>query len=154
MEIPEKIKAIAAASWSWLGAWLMRHALTVFALALGLLAVLVLFSGKKSQDAKETVQQAVQQGVLKDNQVKAKDKIIAATLDSIRTQNIIITKVVHVRDSVVVAARHHEATADSLLKSMPDEDYTSPTTATAHVEGFLSGYSPRAYARNGADTLK
>jgi delta 1-pyrroline-5-carboxylate dehydrogenase len=148
------ITAAAAAAWAWVGAQLMKHWLLVFAAVLTMLAFLVLFSGKKSQDAKNTVEQAVQADVLSKKEVKQKEKVIAATLDSIRSQTIIIRKVVHVRDSAIVAANHHEAKADSLIKALPDEDYTSPSTATARVESFLSGYHAQAYARPGADSLK
>jgi hypothetical protein len=154
MEIPLKLKAWAAAGWAALGVWLMKHALTVFAAALIALAVLVLFSGKKSQDTKEAVQQAVSENVLTKKQVKAAEKIIKANNDSIRTQTIIIRKVVHVRDSAVVAARHHEAKADSILNSKPDEDFTAPTTATVHVERFLTGYKPGAYSTAWLDSIR
>jgi hypothetical protein len=154
MKIPQNLKAWAAAGWAALGAWLMKHALTVFAAALIALAVLVLLSGKKSQDTKEAVQQAVSENVLTKKQVKAKDKAIALRDDSIRTQTIIIRKVVHVRDSAVVAARHHEAKADSILQSKPDEDFTAPTTATVRVERFLTGYKPAAYQTTWLDSIR
>jgi hypothetical protein len=148
--LKETLSAWRAAAW----AWLMRHALTVFAVVLACLALSVIFSGKKSQDVKEVAQQAMSENVLTKKQVKAKDKIIAANNDSIRTQTIIIRKVVHVRDSAVVAARHHEAKADSILNSKPDEDFTAPTTATVHVERFLTGYKPGAYSTAWLDSIR
>jgi len=136
-------------------AWLMRNALTVFAVVLFSLALSVLFSGKKSQDAKEAVVQAVSEGKQAQREVQRKEVVLARQLDSIRTQTIIIRQVVHVRDSAVVAARYHEARADSLLlNSLPDEDFTAPSTAAAHVERFLTGYRPGAYARPAGDSLK
>lgn len=150
----QTLKTYATTAWAWIGAKLMKHWMLVFGAVLLVLAVLVLFSGKKTQDATNTVEQAVHENVLTKKQVKAAEKIIAANQDSIRTQTIIIEKIVHVRDSAVVAARQHEATADSLLKSTPDEDFTAPSTATIHVEGFLAGYRPKAYATSAADSLK
>lgn len=151
MEIPLKVKAWLAARWAALGAWLMRKWLLVFAAALALLAFLVVFSGKKSQD---TVEDAAQATVLSKKQVRHAEKVIAQKLDSIKVQTIIIEKIVHERDSAVVVARRHEARADSTLKTLRHETLPDEDLAPASVYNRLAAYRPRAVALPGGDSLR
>jgi hypothetical protein len=145
-----ELKARLRALW----AWALTHWLYVIA---GCICLLLLVGGLgvfKTQETKQVAEEGAKTLLLTKKEVKAAKKIIAANNDSIRTQTIIIRKVVHVRDSAVVAARHHEAKADSILNSKPDEDFTAPTTATVHVERFLTGYKPGAYSTAWLDSIR
>lgn len=141
--IKEQFAAWRSALW----AWLMKHAFTVIGVVLACLFLSVVFSGKKSQEVREVAEQEHQQGVLKDKQVKQKDKVIAQKLDSIRTQTVIIKQIVHVRDSLKVVAKVHDARADSLIKTIAHESPTpDPTDTPERVEQLLTDYRPKAWA--------
>jgi len=141
--IKEQFAAWRASLW----AWLMRHAFTVIGVVLVCLFLSVVFSGKKSQDVKEVAEQAMTENVLTKKQVKQKDKVIAQKLDSIRTQTVIIEKIVHVRDSLKVVAKAHDARADSLIKTIAHEStIPDPSDTPERVQQSLADYKPRSWA--------
>jgi hypothetical protein len=145
--LKEQVSAWSAALW----AWLMKHALAVLAVVLACLFLSVAFSGKKSQEVKEVAEQAV---VLKDKQVRQKDKVIAQKLDSIRTQTVIIKQIVHVRDSLKVVAKTHNHRADSLIKTIVHESpIPDPADTPERVEQLLTNYRPKAWAIQARDSL-
>jgi Tfp pilus assembly protein PilN len=145
-----ELKARLRALW----AWALTHWLYVIAGCICLLLLVGSLGVFKTQETKQVAEEGAKNLLLTKKEVKAAKKIIAANTDSIRTQTIIIRQIVHVRDSAVVAARHHEAKADSLLKSLPDEDFTAPTTATIRVERFLTDYKPAAYQTTWLDSIR
>ncbi len=143
------LKSAAAALWAWvLKRWLYVIAACVFLfLVVGSLGVF------KTQ---ETKQVAEERATLTARQINGKDRFIAQIKDSIRVRDSLITKVIYVRDSLKVAADHHEAKADSLIKTIAHENAaTDPDATPAAVERFLTNYAPRAYALpGGLDSLK
>lgn len=147
------MKQLLKTAWAQLCAWVMRHALLVLAACLLVLFVVVVLSGKKSQDAKDAAVQAVTTGTLTSKQVKRAEKALTQKADSIQKQTALIKKVVRTRDSLVVKARQHDARADSLLKHVSHEILADPAFTPERVAQLLTGYKPKAWAV-GKDSLR
>jgi hypothetical protein len=139
--------------WQKLGDVLMRNSLLVLASSLLLLALVVVFSGKKSQDVREVATQAVSEGQLSKKQVKKAEKALAATQDTIKKQAAIIHIATHKADSLAVVAKKHDARADSLVKRLTHEVPTDPTDTPERISQLLTDYTPKAWAV-GADSLR
>lgn len=153
MNVPATLKTAWRQLWAWLWAWLMRNPLLVLAAALLLLFFMVALSGKKSQDVKETAEQAVTQGQLSNRQVKKTEKVLEAKNDTIKQQAAIIHTAKHKADSLVVVAKKHDARADSLIKRITHEAPTDPDAAPERVAQLLTDYTPKAWAI-GQDSLR
>jgi hypothetical protein len=144
-----RLKTWLATRWE----WLLQHWLRVIGtsvLLILLLGMLGVFKTKQTKDA------AVAHELLTDKQIRGKDRFIAQIKDSIRMRDSIIYQVIQVRDSAVVAAKLHEAKADSIIKTIAHENATPDPDATPErVEQFLTGYRPQAYALpGGLDSLR
>jgi hypothetical protein len=154
MQIPIRLQAWLLDHWAKIKAWSMRNVLLLFAAAIAVLVVLVVLSGKKSQDVKETGEKAWHENVLTKRQVKAKDKVIAQVLDSARTQAAANVKVKAESDSLKKVARHYEAKADSAINVIAHETLHDTAAAPSAVFNRLAAYKPRPVVLASGDTLK
>lgn len=134
------------------GAWLMRHSLTIFFGVMALLAFSILIGGKKSQEVKEVAEQVKTENVLTQRQVKAKDKVIAARNDSIRIITIYKDRWREKSDSNAVVARKADAKADSLLRARPLLPDETPTSE--YLTANLEAYKPRSWALPSGDSIR
>jgi hypothetical protein len=152
MATAQQLKALFITAWRGAGDWLMKHVGYLFLGCFALLVVVLLALGKTGHDTSEEAQQ---QHALTKKEVKQKEKVIAQKDDSIRTQTVIIEKIVHVRDSLKGVAKVHDARADSLIKTIAHETPTDPDVTPERVQELLSDYKPKAWALPaGRDSLR
>lgn len=130
-------------------AWLKAYGVFIFLFLAIVLGCLIGFGLRKSQQVKQAVEV---HEVLTKKEVRAKDKVIAANLDSIRVQAVIIERVERWRDSALVEARTRDHRTDSLTKRLKYETLPAEDITPARVYNRLANYKPGPVVV-GTDTL-
>jgi hypothetical protein len=107
----------------------------------------------KTQETKQVVEKGAKDLLLSKKEVKKAKAVIAAAFDSIRHQEVKNKIVAVQRDSAVVAARHHEAKADSAIKVLTHEILTDADATPSRVFDRLASYKPSKYAVGESDSI-